>query len=220
MKAWRAVFVLAVVACFSGRAQADGSNPVVAAYDVTGTLTIVGNSGCTGACTENVAYSFTLDYTSTSSSPVFTSYDPVQQGSFSIGSSGPLNLDTGNCCSNFAPSSGLLEITNGVTPGTTDGYDEIDVQLIFGANPSAPPTLGYADIFACESTSCVHNFSPYGTQTYGQAISITDATLSSTAVPEPPVWMLLLSGLLMVGLLRVAYTVYGQRQAARLAPLA
>ncbi len=220
MKTWRAVFFLAVVAGFAGRAQADGSNPVVAAYDVTGTLTIVGNSGCTGACTENVAYSFTLDYTSTSNSPIFTSYDPVQQGSFSISSSGPLNLDTGNCCSNFAPSSGLLEITNGVTPGNTDGYDEIDVQLLFGANPSTPPALGYAEIFACESTTCVQNFSPYGTQTYGQAISIADATLNATAVPEPPVWMLLLSGLLVVGLLRVAYTTYGQRQAARLAPLA
>jgi hypothetical protein len=212
----KAVFVLAVVAGFASRAQADGSNPVLATYDVTGNLTIVGNAGCTGACTESVSYSFMLDYTSTSNSPIDTSYDPVQQGPFSISSSGPLNLDTGHCCSNFAPSSGLLEITNGVTPGTTDGYDEIDIQLLFGANPSTPPTLGYADIFACESTACVQNFSTYGTATYGQAIPI-DGAFSATAVPEPPVWMLLLSGLLLVGLFRVAYTTYGQKQAARLA---
>jgi hypothetical protein len=211
MKICKLLLSMAVLLVCVCTARADGSSSTVAQYDITGSLTLAGNNACGGTCTETVNFSFTLDYNSTSSSPVGTSYDPVQQGPFSLSASGPMSLSTGNCCSNFSPSSGVIEITNGVT-GTLNNYDEIDLQLIFGSNPNSAPTLGYAEIFACGSTACVQDFSPYGIATYGEAIPISSAQLTATSmpVPEPPVWMLLFSGLVGLILLRA---IFMQRQA-------
>jgi hypothetical protein len=211
MKKWMLLVAVAVFCLSGGRAQADGSNPTLATYDITGSFKITGNNACSGTCTQTVSYSFLLDYNTTTHSPVGTTYDPVQQGGFNLSSSGPLSLTTGSCCSNFASDSGVIEITNGVT-GTTTGYDEIDLQLIFGNNPNAAPTLGYAEIFACASSKCVQDFNPYGIATYGVAIPITSTQFSATAVPEPPVWLLLLSGLLGLALLRVGYVLWSTRR--------
>jgi len=97
-----ALLLLPVVAS----ADSGGS---VATYNVLGTLTITGNTVCSGPCTQTINFSFVMDY-----SLVNGMYVGTSTGTTVLSDSGPLGpfVSGGLCCSGLGGVYGYDDITS------------------------------------------------------------------------------------------------------------
>ena len=191
-------------------ARGDGLPPppvvLPPAYDVTGTLTIVGNPVCGGLpCTETIAFSFDFGYQFFPAFPTYVAYfsNLLANGSGAVGSftysvAGPQGFGGEN---NFLP---FLDSAG-------DGFQIYALSPVFGAPaPVAPSFASFGDLFSCETATCLTDFAPAAFQ--GQAPHVFGIFLSGPAVikvkalPEPATLSLLVWGLLALGLVVASKT--------------
>lgn len=199
------IFVLAVVFA-PGSAKADGGT-VVDEYNVSGILTITGNSACPPAsgCAETITFSFTIgsEYDPTSTTPylsfVIANSGTVESlgplGQFSLATAGILSGNDGGECGPFGDCNRIEFLDpNG---------DEIDLHLAW-ASGSAPitPNVISGDLFECgsgDTATCNQQMFPPG-----ECCMFNFGTLdpvTATAVAEPSSLLLLGAGLFALGLM-------------------
>jgi hypothetical protein len=200
------IIIAVVIAACSVSARADE------VYAVSGALTLVGNNACAGPCTETVNFSFDLDYQYCGSAIGCLGWPyGAYYSNFVDSGSGALGSFTGSFAgpAYFRLSGG----DNGYLAAGSPG-GEIDIYANALSETPGPPSLVAASLYSCYTTTCVTDFIPttpqngdvgvFGVGFQPPVLGIfLDASMESTitpvSTPEPPVWMLLLVG--MIGLL-------------------
>jgi hypothetical protein len=99
-------------------------------------------------------------------------------GSFTEGIAGPVQFDLSSQGYGY------------LNAGAPDG--EIDLYVPIFSDTAGPPSLLYS-LYSCYTTACMTDF------TNDEGIFLAASTATPVSTPEPPVWMLLLVG--MIGLL-------------------
>ena len=179
--------------------------PLPPGYAVSGTLSLTGNnvSVCGGFCTETIAFSFDVGYQFLPDLNIYQAYvaDLTENGSGALGSftiSSPGGEDlVSNADNHFIPL------------GNADF--EIDIHLAENLVPApvTPSLLDFADLYSCETATCITDFAPSGFQGSTPPIfglhNPSGPVVSSVAmIPEPATSGLLLCGLFALGLLGAA----------------
>lgn len=172
-------------------------------WNVTGTLSMTGNSGCSGPCMETLNFHFDFQWL-----PLFPTSAvyraAVVPGTMSVDSSGPLGKFTGG---DFNPSVSYITFSNSAN-------DQLEFNVrhnTFGdrqTDPDAPPIFFSPDLYSCGTVTCVTDFVPPDSPWFGKTPPLLGlflpATLdySLTRVPEPSTGLLLLCGLLLLVIVR------------------
>lgn len=167
-------------------------------WDVSGTLSIVGNNACSGLpCTETVAFSFDLGYEFFPDVNTYEAYiaNVVNNwsgalGSFSTTNTGPERVNASQNIFGFFEPAG----------------DEIDINIVQGfvSTPPVTPTLLGATLYTCGTTTCLTDFAPPTFQgrtppQFGILVG-GPAEFTVTPTPEPATLTLLVFGLFVLGL--------------------
>lgn len=201
----RRVFPLLALCCFAFFATlpAGADTLLPPAYALSGSLTLTGNPACAGGstCLETIAFSFDLGYKFLSGLDVYQAYvaDLVETGTgalpFTGSSAGPILVS--NADNNF------------IALGDADF--EIDIHLAenFVPAPVAPSLLDFADLFSCETATCITDLAPSQFQgstppIFGLHNPSGPVVSSAALIPEPATSGLLLCGLFALGLLGAA----------------
>lgn len=172
-------------------------------WNITGTLSITGNSGCSGPCIETLNFHFDFQWL-----PLFPTSAvyraAVVPGTMSVDSSGPLGKFTGG---DFNPSVSYITFSNSAN-------DQLEFNVrhnTFGdrqTDPDAPPIFLSPDLYSCGTVTCATDFIPPDNIFHGRTPPVyglfLPATLdySLTKVPEPSTGLLLLCGLLLLVIVR------------------
>jgi hypothetical protein len=170
-------------------------------FDVTGTITIVGNNNCGGPCVETINFALTLDY---------TKQDPIDYyasiTSLSYVASGPL------LSGSVAVPSGFAFVFNPATSDFTStpffindhnyiplGLPNFEADLNLGVNvvPHVDTPTFVADLYACYIAACVND--GFSAAEQNGLFDIESLSYSVTAVPEPSSIALVAFGLLALG---------------------
>jgi hypothetical protein len=168
------------------------------AWDVSGTLSIVGNNACSGLpCTETVAFSFDLGYEFFPDVNTYEAYIANvtenwsgDLGSFHVTTTGPQRVNASQNIFGFAD----------------PADDEIDINIIQGfvSTPPVTPSFVGATLYTCGTTTCLTDFAPSLFQgrtppQFGILVG-GPAEFTVTPTPEPATLTLLVCGLFILGL--------------------
>lgn len=207
---FRRVLPFLALCCFAFFAAipagADGlPPPLPPGWNVSGALLLVGNPVCAGLpCTETIAFSFDVGYQlrpDLGNSYLLYLTNLQETGSGALGSftlSFPGQEDfVSNADNHFVP--------------LGDADFEIDIHMAENMVPApvAPSLLDFADLYSCETATCITDFAPAGFQGSTPPIfglhNPSGPVVSSVAmIPEPSTSDLLLFGLFALGLLGAA----------------
>lgn len=177
------VLVLLGVICFGARHSQADSSPL---YDLSGTMTINGNSVCTPSpCSETIQFSFEYGYNYDSSQDLYEGY--TVPGTMSVTSFG--SLGSGFLTSGYIFASGNVGPTclggdsNYMAFSNSSNADEIDLHFcaIQETSPIAPSLTG-TDLYGCTSSTCAKDFVPWGTPFSGLFLG---GTLETNVVQVP-----------------------------------
>jgi hypothetical protein len=181
-------------------AHADGvSNPM---YSVTGLITLqTGTNACTSSpCAETINFALDLGFR--------LGLGPAEYDAYVVNATAIWSGDIGTFVES-APSLFLgapIQARAGGCSGGDTNYieffnqagDEVNAHLCDNAEPTpVVPSLSYADLYHCKTTTCVNDFDPFNFSFMSAAL--TDVTV--TRVPEPSILILLASAMLALGLL-------------------
>lgn len=205
---FRRAFLFVALCCFAflsaTKTRADAlPPPLPPGYAVSGTLSLTGNNACAGLpCTETIAFSFDVGYQFLPDLSVYQAYvaDLTENGSGALGAfteSVPGPIFVSNADNHFI--------------GLGDADFEVDIHMAENIVPApvAPSLLDFADLFSCETATCITDFAPSEFQGSPPPIfglrSPSGPVVSSVAmIPEPATSGLLLCGLFVLGLLGAA----------------